>query len=245
MSAPMLASTALAVALLAAGTDSRAPVSPAPVSLERYTLGLLVRGPAWTPERTPRTDSIQAGHMANMVRMAGLGALVAAGPFEENTELRGVFVFEPGTGGFDTLLAGDPAIASGRLECRLSTWVAPPGIGVEYRRRRESGEATRDSMVTFSWVMLHRGARYDSRPTPAVEKLLARHHEYTEQLRASGRLVYAGAIEGTGDMRGVLVMTGDSAAVARAVREDPAVKAGRFTPRVLHWWTAWGNIPGH
>ena len=245
MSAPMLASIALAVALLAAGTDSRAPVSPAPESLERYTLGLLVRGPAWTAGRTPHTDSIQAGHMANIVRMAKLGALVAAGPFEENTELRGVFVFEPGTGGFDTLLAGDPAIASGRLECRLSTWVAPPGIGVDYRRRRESGETTRDSMVTFSWVMLHRGARYDSRATPAVEKLIGRHHAYTEQLRASGRIVYAGAIEGTGDLRGVLLMRGDSASVARAVRDDPAVRAARFAPRILRWWTAWGTIPGH
>jgi hypothetical protein len=58
-------------------------------------------------------------------------------------------------------------------------------------------------------------------------------------------LVYAGAIEGTGELRGVLLMQGDSTATARAMKDDPAVKAGRFTPQVLRWWTALGNVPGH
>src|SRR5262245_52606405 len=207
------------------------PAKDAAAPTVRYSLGLLSRGPAWTPERSLRADSLQAGHMANIVRMANLGALVAAGPFEEDQDLRGLFVFAPDTGGLDTLLADDPAIAAGRLECRLHTWVAPPGLGEEYRQRtaaRGSGEP--DSMVTFAWVMLHRGAAYDSRPTPAVEKLLARHHAYTERLREQGQLVFAGAIEGTGDLRGVLVMQGDSEDVARVVRDDPAVRAGRFSP---------------
>jgi len=68
---------------------------------------------------------------------------------------------------------------------------------------------------------------------------------WAEFMAAALVLIYAGAIEGTGDLRGVLVMSGDSAAVARAVDDDPAVRAGRFTPRTLRWWTAWGNIPGH
>ena len=215
----------------------------------RYQLGLLSRGPAWTPERTPRTDSIQAGHMANIGRMAERGALVAAGPFLNGGDLRGLFVFAPEADSLSGLLAGDPAISSGRLECRLSTWMAPSGLGNEYRQRRAArgreGEGMPDSMVSFGWVMLHRGPKYDSRPTPAVEKLVRQHFEYTEKLRASGQLVYAGAIEGTGELRGVLVMQGDSAAVARAVKADPAVKAGRFTPSILRWWTAWGTIPGH
>ena len=53
------------------------PAAPASV---RYRLGLLVRGPGWTPGRTARTDSIQAGHMANIGRMWRHGALLAAGP---------------------------------------------------------------------------------------------------------------------------------------------------------------------
>lgn len=215
----------------------------------RYQLGLLVRGPAWTPGRSPHTDSIQAGHMANIGRMAESGALLAAGPFENGGIMRGVFVFAPGAAGLDTLMAKDPAIASGRLECRLYPWIAPPGIGEEYKRRaaaiESGGPGVRDSMLSYGWVMLHRGPRYDSKPTPAVIKLLGRHRQHVESLRANGRLIYAGSIEGTGDLRGVLVMQGDSAQVMRAVLADPAVRAKRFTPQVLRWWTAWGTIPGH
>lgn len=229
--------------LLLCAVTLLAAASPEPPAPARYHVGLLRRGPAWTAERSAHTDSIQAGHMANMVRMAEKGALVAAGPFAGNGDLQGVFVFAPEADSLDSLLAGDPAIASGRLQCLLSTWIAPPGLGDDYRRRKSTGAP--DSMVTYAWVMLHRGRKYDSRPTPAVEKLIRQHFEYTEKLRAAGQLVYAGAIEGTGDLRGILVMTGDSAAVARAVNDDPAVRAGRFTPRTLRWWTAWGNIPGH
>jgi uncharacterized protein YciI len=231
----------------AARTVERAPAATG--ESVRYTLGLLVRGPAWTPERSAHADSIQAGHMANIGRMAGLGALVAAGPFVGNGELRGVFVFAPGAAGLDTLMAEDPAIASGRLACRLYPWIAPVGIGEEYRRRASAhgstGQGMPDSMVTFGWVLLRRGPHYDSRATPAVVKLLTRHREHLAQLRAKGRLIYAGDIEGTGELRGVLVMQGDSAQVMRAVLDDPAVRSQRFTPQVLRWWTAWGTIPGY
>jgi uncharacterized protein YciI len=238
---------ALAVVMLAAfpvaGSEGARPENV------RYRLGLLVRGPSWTPGRTARTDSIQAGHMANIGRMWEHGALLVAGPFENGNELRGVFVFRPGDDPLDSLMAGDSAIATRRLECRLYPWLAPPGIGEDYRRSHEqakrAGETPRDSMVTFGWVMLQRGPRYDSNPSPAVKKLIARHHAHTEKLRATGQLVFAGAVEGTGDLRGVLIMKGDSVAVAKAVAPDPAVRAGRFTPRILRWWTAWGTFPGH
>jgi uncharacterized protein YciI len=227
----------------ASPTDAGAPATV------RYQLGLLARGPTWTPERNARTDSIQAGHMANIGRMAERGALVAAGPFQGGGDMRGIFVFAPDADSLEGMLAGDPAIASGRLECRLATWLAPPGLGQEYRERAaangRAGQGMPDSMVSFGWVMLHRGPKYDSRPSSSVEKLIKQHFEYTEKLRASGQLVYAGAIEGTGDLRGVLVLKGDSTAVANAIRSDPAVKAGRFAPRTLRWWTAWGTIPGH
>ena len=237
------------LALLAGAAPGRAADETAPVGHVRYQLGLLVRGPTWTPERNARTDSIQAGHMANIGRMAEHGALLAAGPFEDGGQLRGIFVFRPGDDPLDSLMAGDPAIASQRLVVERHPWIAPAGLGEDYRRRAEErrlrGEARKDSMVSFGWVMLQRGPKYDASPSPRVKKLLDRHVGYTEKLRKSGDLVFAGAIEGTGDLRGILVLRGDSVSVARAVADDPAVKAGRFTPRVLRWWTAYGVVPGH
>jgi len=243
----LLAGIATAGAVLAAATGT--PSNAAPSGNVRYQLGLLVRGPTWTPARTPRTDSIQAGHMANIGRMWEHGALVAAGPFENGGQLRGVFVFRPGRDPLDSLMAPDPAIASGRLECRLHAWEAPAGIGEDYRRHAETvartGTGKRDSMVTFGWVMLERGPRFDSTASAASRRLMTEHEAYTGKLRAGGQLVFSGRVEGAGDLQRVLVMSSDSSSAARAMAEDPAVRAGHFSPRVLKWWTAWGSIPGH
>jgi uncharacterized protein YciI len=202
-----------------------------PAPTVRYTLGLLVRGPSWTPERTPRTDSIQAGHMANIGRMWKHGALVAAGPFANGGELRGVFVFRPGEDPLDSLMAGDSAIATRRLLCQRYPWIGAPGFGDDYRHRTEErakqGLPPQDSMLTFGWVMLQRGPKYDSNPSEKVMQLLQKHAAYTEELRKNGQLVFSGAVEGTGDLRGVLIMKGDSTEVARAMAGDPAVRAGR------------------
>jgi hypothetical protein len=57
-----LAAATLAVGLALPALGDEMPPMPGMVN---YQFGLLSRGPSWTPERTPRTDSIQAGHMAN------------------------------------------------------------------------------------------------------------------------------------------------------------------------------------
>jgi len=127
---------AVALAAVAHVRASGAPASPAPV---RYTLGLLVRGPAWTAERTPRTDSIQAGHRANIRRMWEHGALLAAGPFEDGGDLRGVFVFRPGDdtrrsragGSWSGACRGSGPPASG-----TTTGDAPPNARRRGSRRR-------------------------------------------------------------------------------------------------------------
>jgi uncharacterized protein YciI len=245
----MLLRALLVAALAVAGLVPPGAAAESGTPHVTYRLGLLVRGKAWTPVRTARTDSIQAGHMANMGRMWRHGALLAAGPFENGGDLRGVFVFRPGDDPLDSLMAGDSAIATGRLECRVVPWVAPAGLGEDYRRNADqvarTGQGTRDSMVTFGWVMLEKGPRHGAGDPAAARELADRHLAHARKLQASGRVVFAGTVEGDGDLRGVLVMQGDSAQAAAAMADDPAVREGWFTPRVLTWWTARGNIPGH
>lgn len=209
----------------------------------RYQLGLLWRGPQWTPERTPRTDSIQVGHLANITRLFDEGLLVAAGPFGSQTDLRGLFFFRADTV-FDLAaeVAKDPAIASGRLRLEWLTLLAPRGVGEQYRRRRARGLP--DSMVVVTWVFLRRGPNWTSNVTPAVEKVLRRHRDYTARLREQGALPFAGGIEGMGDLRGVFVFAGDSAEARRLLDRDPAIEAGRFRAEIHPWWNALGTLPG-
>ena len=64
--------------------------------------------------------------MANIKRLSDLGKLVAAGPFEDDTALRGIFVFRTATmEEAQQLTDTDPAVQSGRLKIDLYEWKLP------------------------------------------------------------------------------------------------------------------------
>jgi uncharacterized protein YciI len=100
-----------------------------PNKLTTAYLAFLTRGDKWTPEKTPATEEIQKGHMANIQRLAETKKLVVAGPFGDNGKLRGIFVFKVAS--IDEareLAATDPAVQAGRLALQIHPWVVPEGI---------------------------------------------------------------------------------------------------------------------
>lgn len=231
----------LAAAFRAHGGKNPTTSAPAP---RLYVLALLRRGIAWTPGRDAHTDSIQAGHLANIRRMFEAGEMFGAGPFGDDTPLRGLFFLRTdSTGAVSPMLQDDPALASRRLRAELHRWWGPEGLSADYQRRAAGG--ARDSMVSYSFVLLHRGPNWTANATSGVRHVLKSHARHLEKLRAKGALIAAGPVEGTGEVRGVLVFDADTAATRRLVEKDPAVKAGRFVPEIHPWWTAYGVIPGH
>ena len=92
-------------------------------------LAFLVRGEKWTPEKTPQTEEIQKGHMANINRLAEMKKLVVAGPFGDDGTLRGIFVFRVDTlEEARALTLTDPAVKAGRLALDLHPWLVPEGV---------------------------------------------------------------------------------------------------------------------
>jgi uncharacterized protein YciI len=100
-----------------------------PLKLTKTYLAFLTRGEKWTPERTPATEEIQKGHMANINKLADMKKLVAAGPFGDNGRLRGIFVFRVASlEEAKSLTAGDPAVQAGRLAMDIHPWMIPDGV---------------------------------------------------------------------------------------------------------------------
>jgi uncharacterized protein YciI len=93
---------------------------------ETYYLGFLKRGAKWSPEDTPERQRIQDAHLKNIRRLHEMGKLVAAGPFLEDTDLRGIFVFKTATWDeANELTNSDPAVQAGRLRIELHEWKLP------------------------------------------------------------------------------------------------------------------------
>ena len=100
-----------------------------PMKLVPMYLAFLTRGEKWTPEKTPATEEIQKGHMANINRLAEMKKLVAAGPFGDDGRLRGIFVFRVASlDEAKALTASDPAVQAGRLAMDIHQWMVPDGI---------------------------------------------------------------------------------------------------------------------
>ncbi len=144
----------VAVSLFLAGLAS-AVRRPDPASMRPYVLGILVKGPEWSAERTPHTDSIQAGHMANIQAMADMGVLLGAGPFAGNNRERGLFIFKDiPLDSAAVLVRRDPAIQAQRLMVEFYRWYAPVGIGEAYRERAKLRPEHRDSMIAIPMAFL-------------------------------------------------------------------------------------------
>jgi uncharacterized protein YciI len=100
-----------------------------PLKLTQTYFAFLTRGEKWTPEKTPATEEIQKGHMANINRLAEMKKLIAAGPFGDNGRLRGIFVFRVSSlKEAKALTATDPAVQAGRLAMNIHPWMVPEGV---------------------------------------------------------------------------------------------------------------------
>ena len=97
--------------------------------MKQYFFVMLSKG----KDRDKITDTavinkLQAGHMANMEVMANAGKLVVAGPFGDNGNWRGIFIFDCKTKEeVEALLKTDPAIAAGRLDYEIHPWWTAKG----------------------------------------------------------------------------------------------------------------------
>ncbi len=91
-----------------------------------YFLGFLRRGPkAGTGDEAER-QRVQDAHLKNIGRLHDMGKLTTAGPFMEDTDLRGIFVFKTATlEEANELTNTDPAVQAGRLRIELHPWTLP------------------------------------------------------------------------------------------------------------------------
>lgn len=90
--------------------------------MSQYVMAFLKAGP--NRDRTPaEAAELQKAHLANISRMAAEGSLVLAGPFMDNGEIRGIYIFNVQTiEEARKLTATDPAIQAGSLVMELHPW---------------------------------------------------------------------------------------------------------------------------
>jgi uncharacterized protein YciI len=89
--------------------------------MKTYVFAILKTGKAKL-EKAER-DKLMQGHLANIGKLAEAGKLVLAGPYMEDDESRGIFIFDVRTKEeAKKLVETDPAVKAGVFDFELRLW---------------------------------------------------------------------------------------------------------------------------
>lgn len=96
--------------------------------MKKYVMAFLKRGPNRSQDSVTAVK-LQRAHLKNIERMANEGTLVLAGPFLDNGEIRGIYIFNVETvEEAQALTETDPAIKAGRLVMELHPWYGSAAV---------------------------------------------------------------------------------------------------------------------
>ena len=94
--------------------------------IKQYWFVMLLKGPK-RDQDSVTAAKIQQGHMANINRLYNAGKLKVAGPFGDDGNWLGIFIFDsPSKEEVEKDLKTDPAIESGRLNYDIRPWYTAP-----------------------------------------------------------------------------------------------------------------------
>lgn len=124
------------ISVLAAGPGTESPYDEAlarrlgadEYGMHQYVLAFLKAGPS-RDQDADTAASLQEAHLENIARLSKAGKLVLAGPFLDDGDVRGIYIFDVRTIEEATKLTeSDPAIQAGRLVMELHPWYGSAGL---------------------------------------------------------------------------------------------------------------------
>lgn len=231
-----LSTSLLLLCLLAFAGSAFAQAKPSASSL----FFVLLKRPANAPQLDKdAAEKLQEAHMANIRKLHAEHKLLAAGPFIDNTPLRGIFVLHA-----DSLQQAqewadsDPAVKAGRLILEVhGPWLADPGAIQE-------SPAGAQAMEQYTLVLLKNGEKWDPN-APGVMDVVKQHPGFVKEMIAAGNIAIAGPFpfNDPGDLRGIMIFRVGAEQTTKLIQDDPTVKAGLLKPEIHPWITAKGVLP--
>lgn len=96
--------------------------------MKQYFMAIYLKGPNRENMSKDEVEEINKGHLANISKYAATGQITAAGPFGDDTEKRGILIFDVETQEeAEAILKEDPAVKAGRLIYEIHPWWAAKG----------------------------------------------------------------------------------------------------------------------
>jgi uncharacterized protein YciI len=186
-------------------------------------------------------EKLQEAHMAYIRKLAAEHKLAIAGPFLDDTVLRGIFVLRAKSiVEAQELANSDPAVKAGRLASEAyGPWFIDPSAIHE----PNSGE---QGMQQYTLVLMKRGEKWDP-GAPGFTELVDQYPVFLKKMTSQGKVAVAGPFPFAtpGELRGVAIFRLSTEQTAKLTQDDPTVKAGVLMPEIHPWITGKGVLaPG-
>ena len=221
---------------LAVPAFAQAPAQSSANSAQYFFV--LLNRPANAPQLSKEAgEKLQEEHMANIRKMAAEHKLVIAGPFLDDTALRGIFVLRAESVAQAQAWAdSDPAVTAGRLAPEVhGPWL------IDASAIHDPAEPA--GFEQYTLVLLKRGEKWNPN-APEFMDVVKQHHALLKQMTEQGSLAVAGPfpLDDQGELRGVEIFRVGAEQAARLVQGDPTVKAGLLKPEMHPWGTGKGVL---
>ncbi|MBS1530256.1 MAG: hypothetical protein JSU01_08110 [Bacteroidetes bacterium] len=105
--------------------------------MKTYVMAFLKTGPNRLKDSTARAQ-LQKAHLENIMRLANEGKLIVAGPFLDDQDIRGIFIFNVSSvEEAKKLTESDPAVKAGSLVMELHPWYGSAGLVEAFRLHKK------------------------------------------------------------------------------------------------------------
>jgi len=169
--------------------------------------------------------------------MAAERKLVIAGPFLDDTTLRGIFVLHADSAAQAQEWAdSDPAVKAGRLSAEVhGPWLINPST--------IHNPAEPPGFEQYTLVLLKRGQDRNPNASEFID-VMKQHTGFVKQMIDQGNLAIAGLFpfNDQGELRGVAIFRVGMEQTAKLTKDDPTVKAGLLRTEIHPWGTGKGVL---
>jgi uncharacterized protein len=234
---PQIQAAEAKASLLVAGsafaqTETQQNAKPA-----QYFFVLLNR-PADAPQLSKEAgEKLQEEHLANIRKLGAEHKLVIAGPFMDDTTLRGMFVFQADSiAQAQEWANSDPAVKAGRLSAEVhGPWLIDPNT--------IHNPAEPPGFEQYTVVLMKRGDNWNPN-APGFMDMMKQHSSFVKQMTDQGNMAIAGTFpfSDQSELQGVAIFRVGAEQTARLTGDNPTVKAGLLKTEIHPWGTGKGVL---
>ncbi len=207
--------------------------------LVQFQMAILKKGPAWVSTKAEDRNSILQQHLKNVLAWLDSGKLVVAGPFNDNSNFAGLFIFR--TASADEAKAWvvtDPGVKAGLMVAEMHPWWS------EDIFKKAVTEPLKMEAVYFGFLNKGPNRKEGDDKNPEIQELQKAHIANIVRLANLKKMVMAGPFGDDSDLRGIFVYRVASMKEAQELAAtDPMIKIDRLRIDLHPWHVPVGVIP--